>query len=54
MTVRTPMITLSEKAVVISGIACTASPPLMKPSSFSCSACTTSFTPMKARMIDRP
>ena len=41
------------RSVGISGTG-TCSPPLMNGSSFSCSACRTSFTPMKARMNASP
>src|SRR5690625_1622248 len=51
--ISTTMITPRLSSVLICGT-CKGSPPLMNGSSFSCSACRTSFTPMNARMNDSP
>ena len=44
----------SDTQIGISGAHLMCSPPLMKGSSFSCIACSTSFTPMNASTTDRP
>ena len=49
----TPTITDSDRAMPMVGTG-TGSPPLMNGSVFSCSASSTSFTPMKPRMTASP
>ena len=54
VTTRVPTMTSSETQIGMSGAQSMGSPPLMNGSSFSCSACSTSLTPMKREQERQP